>query len=458
MRYIPGNAQNIGARQSQQDSFGFGEIEDEAFVAHAGFLAIVCDGMGGMQHGELASKTAVKAVLDVYRTKTPEESIPDALERSARAANDAVCDLSHSMGNSEGIGTTLVACVLHETNLYWISVGDSNAYLCRQGNMMLLTQAHVFSNLLDKAVARGTISREDADRHPERDSLTSFVGIEKLEEVDRNTQPFPLADGDTILIASDGLFKTLSDAEIVSMMQGPPPNWPELMVARTMAAQREHQDNVTVVTVTVTSSQDGFVPVAAPSGIQMPPPAPVGLTSAIGIPVPGGLPPVTMQAPVFTGHMPPATPMQMVPGEDLHPDSVTPVIPGAPAPFPPPPSVGASPAIPTSNPSAAPPPQSGMRWWPVLVLIGILLLAAAAFFVKKDPRSALPAAPKRQDSPAPTPLQTAPLPGVQAPALDPSRLIKQDPPGPDKAMPPKIEMDKPKPEAEKPKPKPEEKQ
>ncbi len=251
MHYIPGNAQHIGARQSQQDSFGFGELEDLAYVAHAGFLALVCDGMGGLQHGDLASKAAVRTMRMAYRVKTEAESIPEALERSARMANQAVFDLSRQMGTAEGLGTTLVACVLHDANLYWISIGDSNAYLCRHGDMMLLTRAHVFSNMLEEAVARGAMSQEQAEQHPERDSLTSFVGIEHLAEIDRNLQAFPLTAGDTVLIASDGLYKALSDDEIRSAMPGPPESWAESLVARTLAAQHPQQDNVTVVTVTL---------------------------------------------------------------------------------------------------------------------------------------------------------------------------------------------------------------
>ncbi len=451
MRYIPGNAQNIGSRQSQQDSFGFGEM-DEAFVAHAGFLAIVCDGMGGMQHGDLASKQAVKTVLEEYRIKTPEESIPEALERCTRAANAAVSDLSHAMGGADGLGTTLVACVLHETNLYWISVGDSNAYLCRQGNMMLLTQAHVFSNLLDKAVAHGTIAREDADRHPERDSLTSFVGIEHLEEIDHNTQPFPLADGDTILIASDGLFKTLSDSEIVSMTQGAPNGWPELLVARTMAAQREHQDNVTVVTVTVTSAEPGFVPLPPPSGIRVPPATPVGMASGIGIPVPAGLPPMPPPAQPYMAPAPLA-PSSTPPAESILADAPAPAIPGTPAPFPPPSMPVSGITVPAPPPPTSAP--SNWRWWPALILAAILGAAAALYFVKREPArpTAPTSGPMRPDSRAPIPIQTSPLPGVQAPALEPGRLIRPEPEGGgDKVASPKIETEKPKPEPDKPKP------
>ena len=83
MRYLPAHAQHIGARHYQQDSIGLADPEDHAFLAHGGFLAVLCDGMGGMEHGDVASQTAVRAILDAYAQKLPTESIPAALERAA---------------------------------------------------------------------------------------------------------------------------------------------------------------------------------------------------------------------------------------------------------------------------------------------------------------------------------------------------------------------------------------
>ncbi|SRR5579875_2153434 len=283
MRYLPGNAQHIGARHSQQDSFGFADPDDREFIAHGGFLAVVCDGMGGMEYGDAASRTAVRAFLDAYQRKTPAESIPDALERSVRDANSQVVGLAHSLGMSEGIGTTLIAVAMHGRSLYYISVGDSGIFLCSRGQVRMLNSPHIFANVLDAAVARGSLSREDADHHPERESLTSFIGAEKLEEIDRNVDPLPLEPGDTVLLASDGMFKTLNAQEIQASLQGPPEGWPEALVERTIGKKREYQDNVTVVSVTLASEEeDAALPrtvllkpaaAAPPAAAPIPPPA-----------------------------------------------------------------------------------------------------------------------------------------------------------------------------------------
>ncbi|HEX4802278.1 MAG TPA: protein phosphatase 2C domain-containing protein, partial [Myxococcaceae bacterium] len=210
MRFLPANAQHIGARSSQQDSFGFADPDDRGFVEHGGFLAVVCDGMGGMEHGDAASRTAVRAFRDAYLRKAPEESIPSALERAALEANDQVVALARQWGMPEGIGTTLVAVAVQEQNgaatLYFISVGDSALFHVSAGQIRILNHPHVFANLLDQAVARGQITVEAALSHPERESLTSYIGSETLEEVDRNFEPIALEPGDSILLASDGMF------------------------------------------------------------------------------------------------------------------------------------------------------------------------------------------------------------------------------------------------------------
>src|SRR5579871_5655494 len=138
MRFLPANAQHIGDRHSQQDSFGFGDPDDRAFTSHGGFVALVCDGMGGMEFGDAASRAAAHAFLDSYKTKTAAESIPGALQRSTRAANDAVVTLAHEYGLSEGMGTTLVAAVLLDASLYYVSVGDSGLFLRRNGSLKML--------------------------------------------------------------------------------------------------------------------------------------------------------------------------------------------------------------------------------------------------------------------------------------------------------------------------------
>jgi protein phosphatase len=273
MRILPGNAQHIGARSSQQDSFGFADPDDAAFLEHGGFLAVVCDGMGGMEQGDVASRTAVRAFLNAYARKPPEETIPAALERSVREANSQVVALAYSLGLIDNIGTTLVAAVVKDDSFYYTSVGDSGLFLVTGGHLSMINRPHVFANLLDQAVARGVITQADADRHPERESLTSYIGAETLEEIDFNLARLPLNPGDALLLASDGLFKTLGPDEIRGCLTGDSQLWPDTLVAMTLNKRREYQDNVTVLSIAVEPEPAEAV-IPQPAQQALPPPQP----------------------------------------------------------------------------------------------------------------------------------------------------------------------------------------
>jgi protein phosphatase len=261
MRYLSGDAQHIGSRQYQQDCYGFSDANNLEFFAHGGLLAVLCDGMGGMEHGDRASQAAVRTLLDAYALKTPGESIPDALERSVQEANRRVLTLARELGSEGGVGTTLVAVVLHGDSMHFISVGDSGLFLVSGGQLQVVNRPHVYANLLDQAVARGAMSRQQAENHPERESLTSFIGVPTLHEIDRNMEPWPLRQGDTILLASDGMFKTLPIDEIEACLTGHPQSWPSVLVDRTLAKDLPSQDNVTVLSMTMAeNSLPAWVP------------------------------------------------------------------------------------------------------------------------------------------------------------------------------------------------------
>ena len=245
MIVLPGNCQHIGARNSQQDAFGFSDKDDLAFVAHGGVLAVVADGMGGMAHGGEASHMAVRAFLQAYMAKSADETVPSALRRSLDEANQAVISLAYQ-AEEENVGTTLVAAVIHGDALHWVSVGDSRLYLWRDRQLTQLSADHIYANDLDRDAANGNISREDAENHPERRSLTSYLGLMPLDLIDHNPQPFPLFDGDRLLLCSDGLYVALVESEIAPIFNRDAQQAAEDLVALVLAKNRSGQDNLTV--------------------------------------------------------------------------------------------------------------------------------------------------------------------------------------------------------------------
>lgn len=241
----PGNCQHIGARSSQQDAFGFSDKDNPAFVSHGGVLAVVTDGMGGMSCGGEASHLAVRAFLSAYMAKQFDETVPTAMQRALDDANHSVINLSHQVCE-ENVGTTLVAAVIHGDALHWVSVGDSRLYLWRNGQLMQLSEDHIYAKELDHNAANGNISREDAENHPERRSLTSYLGLASLDLVDCNPKPFPLFAGDRLLLCSDGLYAALEEVEIAPLFDREAQQTAEDLVALVLAKDRPNQDNLTV--------------------------------------------------------------------------------------------------------------------------------------------------------------------------------------------------------------------
>ncbi len=244
MRFDPGNAQDCGSRPDQQDAFGFTDPWDSEFVAHGGTVAVVADGMGGMENGSAASRAAVRAFIETYRAKSPAEEIPIALERSIRRANHAV------YASANGGGTTLAAVAVCGSALHWISAGDSSVYLYRRGALSLFSKSHVFARSLEEAVAVGDMPVRQALTHPDRECLTSYLGVAEIAEIDRNPAAYRIEAGDRILVASDGLSKVLSHAEIAAAVSGSSQESCERLVRATMAKNRPDQDNVTVLMLT----------------------------------------------------------------------------------------------------------------------------------------------------------------------------------------------------------------
>jgi PPM family protein phosphatase len=247
MKFVAGNAQDIGARPQQQDAFGFSDPGDPKFVAHAGFLGVVADGMGGLTHGSDASRSAVHAFLSAYTRKSAGESIPKALTRCLGEANLGVLRVAQNVPPGDEVGTTLVAAVLHDHTLYWVSVGDSRIYLLHGSTLTQLTADHVYARELNHQVAEGRITLRDALVHPERSSLTSYLGQVEPAHVDKNVRPLHVNNDDCVMLCSDGFYRALTDQELVTAFRTPPQAACDTLVRKALAKQRKQQDNLTVI-------------------------------------------------------------------------------------------------------------------------------------------------------------------------------------------------------------------
>jgi protein phosphatase len=182
--------------------------EDSAFARAPVF--VVADGMGGAQAGEVASRIAVEA----FEQGLPDDGTPaERLEARAKEANRRIYDLSRAAQERAGMGTTLTAAYLDDSNLAIAHVGDSRAYLFRDGELKRLTQDH---SLVEELKQRGKLTEEQAAEHPQRSIITRALGPEPSVEVD--TWNYPVKAGDVLLLCSDGLTSMLSEDRVAGIL------------------------------------------------------------------------------------------------------------------------------------------------------------------------------------------------------------------------------------------------
>lgn len=247
----PANAQHIGRRDSQQDAFGFTSMADVEFAKHAGYLGVLADGMGGLENGSWASSQAVRTFLDVYKGKGELETPNAALMRAALSANDVVHAEADRLKLVDRMGTTLVAAVIRERELFWLNIGDSRVYLYDAGQMLQLSTDHNFSEVLNDKLVRGEIALSEVQNHPMRNALTSYLGRPEPPSIDYSTGSIKLHGGAWVLLCSDGLSGVLSEAEIAAELHGSPQAACERLVQVTINRSMPDQDNTTVILMQV---------------------------------------------------------------------------------------------------------------------------------------------------------------------------------------------------------------
>jgi protein phosphatase len=229
--------------------------EDSYLIAEP--LFVVADGMGGHLAGDVASDTAVKTIQSGIDTRAPDG--PDALIDLVRAANKNIWEKSQSDPALRGMGTTSTLVLVDGDEAHIAHVGDSRAYLFREGELSQITEDHT---LVGRMVREGRLKPEEAERHPQRSIITRALGVDS--DVDVDTISMTVHDGDRILVNSDGLTSMLSENQIAQVFatESDPQSAADRLVD--MANDAGGEDNITVVVLDFgTPSTDGSA-LAAP--------------------------------------------------------------------------------------------------------------------------------------------------------------------------------------------------
>jgi serine/threonine protein phosphatase PrpC len=226
--------------------------EDQFLVDESVGLYAVADGMGGHAAGEIASEIAIQTLAESIRKAC--EGAPTAgsaqakesLEHALASANRLICESTAGHDERRGMGTTVVAMLALRDRAVIAHVGDSRAYLLRDGKLRLLTSDHSWVN---EQVRMGILSPADANRHPMRNVVTRALGTRG--DVRPDVLDEPLEPHDALLLCSDGLNVMLGDDRIRDILLGANGD-PEVACRSLVAAANDEggDDNTTVIVIT----------------------------------------------------------------------------------------------------------------------------------------------------------------------------------------------------------------
>jgi serine/threonine protein phosphatase PrpC len=198
---------DIGSeRDNNEDAFGF--VAEGA----TGAVFAVADGVGGYEGGEIASRMAIDITVETYRESPPGWAASKRLSRAAQRANMRIYDRAVVVTELSRMATTLTAAAVEGGILSVAHIGDCRLYLVRGGRLTQLTKDHTVAGGRARI---GLLTKEQLRLHPERGSLTRSLGSELIAAIDTITKP--IEQGDTILIASDGLYGVLTEPQLLEL-------------------------------------------------------------------------------------------------------------------------------------------------------------------------------------------------------------------------------------------------
>ena len=195
-------------RKQNQDAYKIEQLD------RSSLLGVVCDGMGGAKSGNIASTLAVEVFVQEIRQSwkphLPQDKIDQILRSAIKLANFTVYDQAQQFEEFDGMGTTLVAVLVHGKKATVVNVGDSRAYGIDDSGIRQITKDH---SLVQMMVERGDLKPEQAKNYPGKNLITRAIGTEAVVMCD--IFHLDVAKGDFFLLCSDGLSNMMDDQEIL---------------------------------------------------------------------------------------------------------------------------------------------------------------------------------------------------------------------------------------------------
>ena len=237
----------LGKRDNQQDSARINQKNNR-------FVATVCDGMGGMNSGQDASCYASEKVISFFSTLEDLDNYYDSCNKFLFELDDLVFGLRGEDGSRLGCGSTAVSVLIENKKLYWFSVGDSKIYLYRNRRMKSLAVEHNYGMELDRKLKSNEITQEEYDAEADkREQLISYLGMGTAEMFDSNSSPYELLKGDVLLLCTDGVYRALSETDILGVLKERVPVEIKCRKIQNMILKKNvaNQDNATGIIIQI---------------------------------------------------------------------------------------------------------------------------------------------------------------------------------------------------------------
>ena len=236
-----GNAQTIGTREKQDDSFAVS-------IREYGVMALVADGIGGYINGKLASSITAETFMDEFEKRDVTDNLTYYFQKSAMLSNQRIRD---EFGEAKG-GTTVVSVVLKDDKLFWSSAGDSNIAVFRGGRLIMVNRKENVRNWMEDQYHAGDIAREEALSNNTDTRLVNYLGYDGFKKADESDRPIFLKKGDKVLLYSDGV-EVLGQIELEKLLarRTHPQNIADAVITQVNTIKKKNKDNATIVILTI---------------------------------------------------------------------------------------------------------------------------------------------------------------------------------------------------------------
>lgn len=261
MKYQVEKTSRLGNRAANEDHIGVAESNNA-------ILLVLADGMGGYRGGQLASKTLVNNILSQFKgANFPLQDPKIYLKELIANAHLAVIRAGNEQHPPIQPRTTCVVCLIQEACAWWAHVGDSRLYLYRQGELITRTTDH---SQIEELHRRGTISRQEMEKHPQRHLVTRCIGFQELPPIPTISDKMPLEKNDLLLLCSDGLWAPLNEKMITeALFKAPLAEAVDKLAYEAESRSYPEADNISLIALRLISVDAAKEDMSKPEGDEL---------------------------------------------------------------------------------------------------------------------------------------------------------------------------------------------